>query len=48
MIGLNEKAINELVRVTNQIAGMSGVAQEDEEQDSEILDFQDQPEEQMI
>ncbi len=48
MIGLNEKAINELVRVTNMIAGMSGVLGDQQEQDGDIFDIQEQPEEQMI
>ncbi|MEN6306231.1 MAG: hypothetical protein ABFD91_00620 [Anaerohalosphaeraceae bacterium] len=48
MIGLNEKAINELIRVTNGLAGTVMSQSNEDYEDGGIYDFTEQPEEQTI
>ncbi len=48
MIGLNEKAINELIRITNGLAGTLTQQSNENYDDDGIYDFSEQPEEQPI
>lgn len=48
MIGLNEKAINELIRITNGLAGTLMPQSNENYDDDGIYDFSEQPEEQPI